>query len=164
MGSEMCIRDRSKTFTGLRYFALRKISDRASNYLEILKTQVQRVNLFQDKASVKINCETILGIRPVKNLSSGEQACVALSIRLAMAEIMTKSPLKVMILDEPTAHLDQEHCELFLDALQQLTSRLNQNQNFQFIISTHQEDLWANSKIGTIYKLENPTGKDTIIV
>jgi len=154
----------SKTFTGLRYFALRKISDRASNYLEILKTQVQRVNLFQERASVKIDCETISGIRPVKNLSSGEQACVALSIRLAMAEIMTKSPLKVMILDEPTAHLDQEHCELFLDALQQLTSRLNQNQNFQFIISTHQEDLWANSKIGTIYKLENPTGKDTIIV
>ena len=153
----------SKTFTGLRYFALRKISDRASNYLEILKTQVQRVNLFQDKASVKINCETILGIRPVKNLSSGEQACVALSIRLAMAEIMTKSPLRVMILDEPTAHLDQEHCELFLNALQQLTEQLNQNQNFQFIISTHQEDLWTNSKIGTIYKLENPTGKDTII-
>ena len=153
----------SKTFTGLRYFALRKISDRASNYLEILKTQVQRVNLFQERASVKIDCETISGIRPVKNLSSGEQACVALSIRLAMAEIMTKSPLKVMILDEPTAHLDQEHCELFLDALQQLTSQLNQNQNFQFIISTHQEDLWANSKIGTIYKLENPTGKDTVI-
>ncbi len=153
----------SKTFTGLRYFALRKISDRASNYLEILKTQVQRVNLFQDKASVKIDCETISGIRPVKNLSSGEQACVALSIRLAMAEIMTKSPLRVMILDEPTAHLDQEHCELFLNALQQLTEQLNQNQNFQFIISTHQEDLWANSKIGTIYKLENPTGKDTII-
>ena len=153
----------SKTFTGLRYFALRKISDRASTYLEILKTQVQRVNLFQDKASVKIDCETVSGIRPVKNLSSGEQACVALSIRLAMAEIMTKSPLRVMILDEPTAHLDQEHCELFLDALQQLTDQLNQNQNFQFIISTHQEDLWANSKIGTIYKLENPTGKNTII-
>tara|TARA_B110001454_G_scaffold218553_1_gene246876 strand:+ start:1242 stop:3296 length:2055 start_codon:yes stop_codon:yes gene_type:complete len=153
----------SKTFTGLRYFALRKISDRASNYLEILKTQVQRVNLFQEKTSVKIDCETVSGIRPVKNLSSGEQVCVALSIRLAMAEIMTKSPLRVMILDEPTAHLDQEHCELFLDALQQLTSRLNQNQNFQFIISTHQEDLWANSKIGTMYKLENPTGKDTTI-
>jgi len=153
----------SKTFTGLRYFTLRKISDRASIYLEILKTQVQRVNLFQERASVKIDCETVSGIRPVKNLSSGEQACVALSIRLAMAEIMTKSPLRVMILDEPTAHLDQEHCELFLDALRKLTTRLDQNQNFQFIISTHQEDLWANSKIGTIYKLENPTGKDTII-
>ena len=153
----------SKTFTGSRYFTLRKISDIATIYLEILKTQILRVNLFQERASVKIDCETISGIRPVKNLSSGEQACVALSIRLAMAQIMTKSPLRVMILDEPTAHLDQEHCELFLDALKKLTSLLNQNQNFQFIISTHQEDLWANSKIGTIYKLENPTGKDTII-
>jgi exonuclease SbcC len=153
----------SKTFTGLRYFTLRKISDRASSYLEILKTQVQRVNLFQERASVKIDCETVSGIRPVKNLSSGEQVCVALSIRLAMAEIMTKSPLKVMILDEPTAHLDQEHCELFLDALKKLTDNLNQNKNFQFIISTHQEELWANTKIGTIYRLENPTGKNTVI-
>ena len=109
----------SKTFTGLRYFALRKISDKASSYLEILKTQVQRVNLFQERASVKIDCETVSGIRPVKNLSSGEQVCVALAIRLSMAEIMTKSPLKVMILDEPTAHLDQEHCELFLDAFKE---------------------------------------------
>ena len=96
-------------------------------------------------------------------MSSGEQACVALSIRLAMAEIMTKSPLKVMILDEPTAHLDQEHCELFLNALRKLTDNLNQNKNFQFIISTHQEELWANAKIGTIHRLENPTGKNTII-
>ena len=153
----------SKTFTGLRYSTLRKISDKASSYLEILKTQVQRVNLFQERASVKIDCETVSGIRPVKNLSSGEQVCVALAIRLSMAEIMTKSPLKVMILDEPTAHLDQEHCELFLDALKKLTDNLNQNKNFQFIISTHQEELWANTKIGRIYRLENPTGKNTVI-
>jgi len=153
----------SKTFTGLRYSTLRKISDKASSYLEILKTPVQRVNLFQDRASVKIDCETVSGIRPVKNLSSGEQVCVALAIRLSMAEIMTKSPLKVMILDEPTAHLDQEHCELFLNALRKLTEKLNENKNFQFIISTHQEELWANAKIGTIHRLENPTGKNTVI-
>ena len=153
----------SKTFTGLRYSTLRKISDKASRYLEILKTPVQRVYLFQERASVKIDCETVSGIRPVKNLSSGEQVCVALAIRLSMAEIMTKSPLKVMILDEPTAHLDQEHCELFLNALRKLTEKLNENKNFQFIISTHQEELWANAKIGTIHRLENPTGKNTVI-
>ena len=124
---------------------------------------MQRVNLFQERASVKIECETVSGIRPVKNLSSGEQVCVALAIRLSMAEIMIKSPLKVMILDEPTAHLDQEHCELFLDALKKLTDNLNQNKNFQFIISTHDEELWANTKIGRIYRLENPTGKNTVI-
>ena len=61
----------SKTFTGLRYSTLRKISDNATSYLEILKTQVQRVNLSQERASVKIDCETVSGIRPVKNLSSG---------------------------------------------------------------------------------------------
>jgi len=41
--------------------------------------------------------------------------------------------------------------------------KLNENKNFQFIISTHQEELWANAKIGTIHRLENPTGKNTVI-
>ena len=153
----------SKTFTGLRHFALSKISEKTSYYLGILKIGVKYIKLRQDKASIKIECETISGQRPVENLSSGEQTCVALAVRLAMAELMTKSPLKVMMLDEPTAHLDNEHLPLFLEALQQLTSRLNQNQNFQFIISTHQEELWANAKVGAIYKLENPTEHNTVI-
>ena len=54
----------SKTFTGLRHFALSKISEKTSYYLGILKIGVKYIKLRQDKASIKIECETISGQRP----------------------------------------------------------------------------------------------------
>jgi len=65
------------------------------------------------------------------------------------------------MLDEPTANLDQERSDMFLQALRKLSSSLNQN--FQFIIATNDEELWTNAKIGTLYKLENPNNKGTIV-
>ena len=65
------------------------------------------------------------------------------------------------MLDEPTANMDRERCNMFLEALSKLSNSLNQN--FQFIISTHQDDLWANNKVGRLYKLENPNDKGTIL-
>ena len=50
---------------------------------------------------------------------------------------------------------------MFLEALRKLSNNLNQN--FQFIIATNQEELWTNAKIGTLYKLENPNNKGTIV-
>ena len=67
-----------------------------------------------------------------------------------------------MILDEPTAHLDQEHCELFLDALKKFTNNLNQNKNFQLIIITHDEEIWDDAQISTLYKFEN-NKKETVV-
>jgi len=69
-----------------------------------------------------------------------------------MSDLMIKSSLKIMVLDEPTAYLDDAHCEYFVDAIQQLTNFMNEKQNFQFIIITHDEDIWKNAKVGTIYK------------
>ena len=65
------------------------------------------------------------------------------------------------MLDEPTANLDQERCDMFLEALRKLSNSLNQN--FQFIIATNQEELRNNAKIGTLYKLENPNNSGTIV-
>jgi DNA repair exonuclease SbcCD ATPase subunit len=93
--------------------------------------------------------------------STGEQRCVALAIRLAMSELMTRTPLKTIMLDEPTANLDPLRCDMFLEALRKLSNSLNQN--FQFIIATNQEELWTNANVGTLYKLENPKTNDTIV-
>ena len=146
----------SETFTGLRYFTINSISENASHTLEKLKTKIQHVKLHQEgNNSIRMQCDTVTGSRPVKNLSGGEQVCVALAVRLGMAELMGKSPLKIMILDEPTASLDKTHCEYFVDAIQQLTKDLNQSKNFQFIIITHDEDIWSNADVNTIYKFES---------
>jgi len=145
---------KSETFTGLRYFTINRISENASQYLEQLKTKVHHLKLQQEgNNSIKIECDTISGSRPIKNLSGGEAVCVALAIRLGMAEMMIKSPLKMMVLDEPTAALDLKHREYFVDAIQQLTKNLSENQNFQFIIITHNEDIW-DSASSTVYKFE----------
>ena len=78
-----------------------------------------------------------------------------------MSEMMARTPLKTIMLDEPTANLDQERCDMFLEALRKLSNSLDQN--FQFIIATNQEELWNNAKIGTLYKLENPNNSGTIV-
>jgi len=143
---------KSETIIGARNFAVESISRNASQYLEQLKTEIKHLELFQDGNSIKIQCHTNNGQRPVKNLSGGEQVCVALAIRLGMSDLMIKSSLKIMVLDEPTAYLDDAHCEYFVDAIQQLTNFMNEKQNFQFIIITHDEDIWKSAKVGTIYK------------
>ena len=143
---------KSETIIGARNFAVESISRNASQYLEQLKTEIKHLELFQDGTSIKIQCNTNNGQRPVKNLSGGEQVCVALAVRLGMSDLMIKSSLKIMVLDEPTAYLDKTHCEYFVDAIQQLTNFMNEKQNFQFIIITHDEDIWESAKVGTIYK------------
>jgi len=152
----------SVTFSGLRNFTIQSISDNATQYLEKLRTSVRHIKLNPEGKSIKIQCETITGSRPIKNLSGGEQVCVALAIRLGMADLMIKSPLKVMILDEPTASLDRTHCEKFVDIIQDLTQHMNQNQNFQLIIITHDEEIWDDAQISTLYKFEN-NKKETVV-
>jgi exonuclease SbcC len=152
----------SVTFSGLRNFTIQSISDNATQYLEKLRTSVSHIKLNSGKNSINIQCETITGSRPIKNLSGGEQVCVALAIRLGMADLMVKSPLKVMILDEPTASLDRTHCEEFVNIIQDLMQHMNQNQNFQLIIITHDEEIWNVPEISTLYKFEN-NRKETVI-
>jgi exonuclease SbcC len=152
----------SVTFSGLRNFTIQSISDNASQYLEKLRTDVRHIKLNPEGKSIKIQCETTTGSRPIKNLSGGEKVCVALAIRLGMADLMIKSPLKVMILDEPTASLDRTHCEKFVDIIQDLTQHMNQNQNFQLIIITHDEEIWDDAQISTLYKFEN-NKKETVV-
>ena len=153
--------EKSNTFVGLRYSALRKISEKASSYMGILGTNVRRITLKEIDKKIVTECDTIEGPRPLGSFSTGEQRCVALAIRLAMSEMMARTPLKTIMLDEPTANLDQERCDMFLEALRKLSNSLNQN--FQFIIATNQEELWTNAKIGTLYKLENPNNSGTIV-
>jgi len=150
----------SETVTGARNFAVETISRNASQYLEELKTEIKHLELFQEGSSIKIQCHTTNGQRPVTNLSGGEQVCVALAVRLGMSDLMIKSPLKIMVLDEPTAYLDKTHRAYFVDVIQELTRLMNKKQNFQFIIITHDDEIWESAQVGTRYKF-TPTSDGT---
>ena len=53
------------------------------------------------------------GVR-LKSLSGGESVSIALALRLGMASLLGSSNLNLMILDEPTTHLDAERKKLLV--------------------------------------------------
>ncbi|HIQ32295.1 MAG TPA: hypothetical protein EYH55_02305 [Methanothermococcus okinawensis] len=70
---------------------------------------------------------------PVKNLSGGEQIAVSLALRLGIAKALCSS-LQFIVLDEPTAFLDEERRKKLLNIFKSIKS-ISQI----FIISHHQE-------------------------
>ena len=59
-----------------------------------------------------------------------------------------------MILDEPTHNLDDERKTLLADVLSQLTNIQKNNSSIQFLIVTHDPQIFENSSVENIYKFE----------
>jgi exonuclease SbcC len=85
---------------------------------------------------------------PITNLSGGEKTSVALSYRLALADLAAQissiNPSEILILDEPTTGFDQEDIKALPPALRNIKTIP------QIIIVTHEEEL----KNAADYKLE----------
>jgi len=90
----------------------------------------------------------------IESLSGGEQVSVALALRLGMSHLLGASNLNFMILDEPTAHLDGERRKSLVNVLSQLTS-LKEDSSMQFIIITHDAEIFDDSSVENIYKFES---------
>ena len=71
-------------------------------------------------------------LESLDNLSGGEQVLAALSIRLGFARALAGSDL--LMLDEPTAHLDDSRRAELVDVLEHLQPAK------QLLIVTHDED------------------------
>ena len=94
----------------------------------------------------------------LESLSGGEQVSIALALRLGMSHLLGSSNLNFMILDEPTAHLDNERRKSLVNVLSQLTN-LKEDSSMQFIIITHDAEIFDDSSVENIYKFEsNPNG------
>ena len=127
-------------------------------YLEKLNTKIQRISLSEKTRDVNILCYSRNTILDLESLSGGEQVSVALALRLGMSHLFGASNLNFMILDEPTAHLDSERRKSLVNVLSQLTS-LKEDSSMQFIIITHDAEIFDDSSVENIYKLEsNPNG------
>ena len=87
---------------------------------------------------------------------------VALALRLGMAHLMGSSNLNFIILDEPTTHLDQERRKALVNVLSQ-AFETNLDAISQFIIITHDSEIFENSNIDTIYRFEStPQGTKVV--
>jgi len=142
----------------LRSWSLEIISQKASEYLERLNTKIQRISLSEKTRDVNISCYSRNTTLDIESLSGGEQVSVALALRLGMSHLLGASNLNFMILDEPTAHLDGERRKSLVNVLSQLTN-LKEDSSMQFIIITHDAEIFDDSSVENIYKFEsNPNG------
>ena len=74
-------------------------------------------------------------ILDVSMLSGGEKIVVALALRLAIAKVISKQKNELLILDEPTVHLDEERKQDLIEILRQ------SDVSNQMLIVTHDSDL-----------------------
>jgi len=138
----------------LRSWALNTISAKSSEYLTLLNTKIQRISLSEKTRDISITCHSKNEILDLESLSGGEQVSVALALRLGMASLLGASNLNLMILDEPTTHLDAERKKALVGVLSQLSDITNIGKPMQFIIITHDSEIFEDSNVEKIYKFE----------
>ena len=141
--------------TSLRSWALDTISTKSSEYLTLLNTKIQRISLSEKTRDISITCYSKNQVLDLESLSGGEQVSVALALRLGMASLLGASNLNLMILDEPTTYLDAERKKSLVSVLSQLSDITNVGKPMQFIIITHDAEIFENSNIEKIYKFES---------
>jgi len=141
--------------TSLRSWALNTISTKASEYLTLLNTKIQRIQLSEKARDITITCHSKKEVLDLESLSGGEQVSVALALRLGMAKLLGSSNLNLMILDEPTTHLDVERKKSLVEVLSQLSNISNSEMPMQFIIITHDAEIFEDSTVEKIYKFES---------
>ena len=139
----------------LRSWSLEVISQKATDYLEKLNTKIQRISLSEKNTKVDITCYSRNTILEIESLSGGEQVSIALALRLGMAHLLGASNLNFMILDEPTTHLDSERRKSLVNVLSQLTNIKENDSSMQFIIITHDAEIFEDSSVENIYKFES---------
>ncbi|MBT5278390.1 MAG: AAA family ATPase [Nitrosopumilus sp.] len=141
--------------TSLRSWALNSISVKASEYLSYLNTKIQRIALSEKSRDVSIACYSKTEVLELESLSGGEKVSVALALRLGMASLLGSSNLNLMILDEPTTHLDAERKKSLVRVLSQLSEISNSQSPMQFLIITHDAEIFEDSNVEQIYKFES---------
>jgi exonuclease SbcC len=141
--------------TSLRSWALNTISAKASEYLTLLNTKIQRIMLSEKTRDISIACYSKTEVLELESLSGGEKVSVALALRLGMASLLGASNLNLMILDEPTTHLDAERKKSLVGVLSQLSDISNSETRMQFLIITHDAEIFEDSTVEQIYRFES---------
>jgi len=141
--------------TSLRSWALNTISAKASEYLTLLNTKIQRIALSEKTRDISIACYSKTEVLELESLSGGEKVSVALALRLGMASLLGASNLNLMILDEPTTHLDAERKKSLVGVLSQLSDISNSETRMQFLIITHDAEIFEDSNVEQIYRFES---------
>ncbi|MFL6494564.1 MAG: AAA family ATPase [Nitrososphaera sp.] len=145
-----------KVGISLRSWALGVISQKASEYASLFNIGISRIELTEEAREVAITCYGRQGEIDMDSLSGGEKVAIALALRLSIAYMMGSNKLDFIILDEPTAHLDEERrrglVRILSDAFREGVGPLT-----QLIIITHDSEIFENSEVDQIFRFTMTT-------
>jgi exonuclease SbcC len=87
----------------------------------------------------------------MNSLSGGEKVAAALALRLGIAYMMGSNKLDFIILDEPTAHLDEDRRRDLVRIISE-AFREGNGPLAQMIIITHDSEIFENSEVDQIFR------------
>ncbi|MFQ5940344.1 MAG: AAA family ATPase [Nitrososphaerales archaeon] len=135
----------------LRSWALRTISQKASEYAAMFNMSISRLQLTEKTRDISIECYGRSGVIDMESLSGGEKVAIALALRLGMAYVMGSGMLDFVILDEPTTHLDDERRRSLVRIITE-AFRSGLGPLSQMILITHDSEIFENAEVDNIYK------------
>ena len=98
-----------------------------------------------------ITCYGRQGEIDMNSLSGGEKVAAALALRLGIAYMMGSNKLDFIILDEPTAHLDEDRRRGLVRIISE-AFREGNGPLAQLIIITHDSEIFENSEVDQIFR------------
>jgi exonuclease SbcC len=135
----------------LRSWALGVISQKASEYASLFNIGISRIELTEGAREIAITCYGRQGEIDMDSLSGGEKVAVALALRLGIAYMMGSNKLDFIILDEPTAHLDEDRRRGLVRIISE-AFREGAGPLAQLIIITHDSEIFENSEVDQIFR------------
>lgn len=114
------------------------------NYSDLKLSDEYDISVYGPKGKVKLGM-----------VSGGEKIAIALSLRLAITQVMSEGNIETILLDEPTIHLDSYRRQELITVLQSMSAIP------QMIIVTHDEEL--ESAANTLIKIEKHDGISKVI-
>ena len=135
----------------LRSWALGVISQKASEYASLFNIGISRIELAEAAREISVTCYGRQGEIDTDSLSGGEKVAVALALRLGIAYMMGSNKLDFVILDEPTAHLDEERRKALVRIIAE-AFREGAGPLAQLIIITHDSDIFEDSEVDQMYR------------
>jgi len=146
--------DRNGIQASIRHDSAAIITDRTRSYLSSFGLNIEDARVDED-FNIMISQNGME--QSISSLSGGEKTAVAIAVRLAIAGYLTQR-ISTMVLDEPTAFLDEDRRRNLKDIIQY--SLKNENLVPQMIIISHHSDM--NTVADVTYEVKMISGKSVI--
>ena len=149
--------------TSLRSWALRQMSVSASAYARLFGIGISEVMLKEVKRDVMIECYGAgAGAIDVNAMSGGERMAIALALRFAMANLMGGGRVDFILLDEPTANLDEERKKSLVKVISQLNPQSGASPLKQIIVITHDREIFDDADVNEVYRFEKTSNGSSV--